>query len=124
MLVFIYGTLKKDMNNHHILEQVDAEFISPVKTILKYPMFKLNDPFPYLQNNPGFGMIVRGELWEIEDKHKDKLDQFEGVPSLYINGKIDVECDNKVYCGVNVYFKAKRYSLDYLSLFSLIDEWS
>jgi len=122
-LYFIYGSLKKDMNNHHILEKMNAEFISPVETTIEYPMFKSGDPFPYLQDDPGFGKIVQGELWEIDDKHKDRLDQFEGVPSLYVNGKIDVECENNVYLDVNVYFKAQKIPEKYFEVMTFFDEW-
>jgi len=122
-LYFIYGTLKKDMSNHHILKRINAQYIGDVETITEYPLFVTSDPFPYLQNKPGFGKIVQGELWEIEDKHKDSLDHFEGVPTLYINGTIDVEFENFIYRDVNVYFKSREIPEKQFKYINFIENW-
>jgi len=119
-LFFVYGTLKKGMNNHSVLKRLKATFISPVETIEKYPMFKLREPFPYLQDEKGKGKIIQGELWELDEDCISALDSFEGVPFLYKKGKIAVEFENDVFEEINVYFKAEEIPLNEIDL---IDEW-
>jgi len=118
-LFFIYGTLKKNGNNFSILKKYNAKFIGEVITKNKYPMFKLQEYFPYLQNNKNQGNIIKGELFEIDKKYHDSLDYFEGVPKLYINGKITVIYNNEEI-EVNCYFKSKNIDLKNVKLF---DEW-
>jgi len=111
MLVFTYGTLKKDFSNHHILERVQAKYLGEVHTVLKYPMFNLNDTFPYLQDNPGIGEIIKGDLFYIDEIHEEYLDSFEGVPELYKSGIIEVIYNNEIVFA-RCYFKAEEVKLD------------
>jgi len=123
MLVYIYGTLKRNKSNHHILSSVDAKYICDVITIERYPMFILNQPFPYLQNDVGFGGNVIGELWEISESAVRELDRFEGSPDLYYRGKIDVENHEKVFLDVSVYFKTKKVVLETIKESQFMVEW-
>lgn len=123
MIVFVYGTLKKGCSNHTILESmvIEREPINVV-TISKYPMFKAsNNYFPYLVNKPGEGDYIKGELYEIYDKHEEKLDYFEGVPELYKKGKIDVTDGQTVYKDVNVYYKCCE---SYYEKQEFINDWN
>ncbi len=119
---FIYGTLKDGMKNNYILDNMDAEYICECNTVDYFPMFDIGDGFPYLQDPlyPGVGEIVKGELWGVNKLDEASLDRFEGVPSLYKRGKIDVDSMNGVYTDVNVYFKAKDVDL---SKVKFINEW-
>ena len=121
MLVFIYGTLKKEEYNHWLLGEVEAEFVSECTTTDKYPLFEWKDPFPYLQDMKGKGKIVQGELWEIEDKFKSRLDYFEGIPDLYKSGKIEVKSGKVTYEDVNCYYKAEEVSIENRRL---LESWS
>jgi len=123
MLVFVYGTLKKNMRNHHVMEKIFAEFVSPAETIEKYPMFDLGNGFPYLQDNPKYGLIIQGELYHINKITEKQLDHFEGVPQLYKKGLIDVEFENMKYENVNCYFIADELTDDDLNDVDLFEEW-
>lgn len=122
MLVFVYGTLKKGCCNYSILKPLLTDEIPiNVKTIKKYPMYKSNNSyFPYLENKPGIGHYIKGHLFEIKDSGVDTLDYFEGVPDLYVNGKIDVTCGKLEYKDIRVYYRADESDLEGRVL---IDEW-
>lgn len=114
-LFFIYGTLKKDFFNHHILMTNKGLFQGYVETKDKYPMFLLEEPFPYLQDDKGKGFHIKGELYEIKDRYIDNMDFFEGVPDLYYRDRIKVLKDNKeIDC--YVYFKTNKINLDNIIL--------
>lgn len=109
MQAFIYGTLKKNRHNHWLLKEIEATYICTVKTYEKYPLFELDEPFPYLQNNPGIGEEVKGELYEIKDEFIDRLDYFEGSPDLYHKNNIKVT-DGYLEYDVVTYFKTELLS--------------
>jgi gamma-glutamylcyclotransferase (GGCT)/AIG2-like uncharacterized protein YtfP len=122
-LLFIYGTLKNDFENNYILKNMNAKYICNVSTSGKYPLFQLNQNFPYLQNTPGIGQIVKGELWEVEKIYIDDLDYFEGAPTLYYRDKIEVfDIDNNLF-NVQSYFKTDVLSNEKLSSIELLEEW-
>ena len=122
--IFVYGTLKNGMCNNHILQKLtrtnDARYMMDCETTKKYPMYKSNQYFPYLENQPGLGLIVQGELWEVSDKAMSKLDAFEGVPDLYKRGLIEVETENLTVT-VEVYFKAENTAIENKNC---IEEWT
>lgn len=121
MLVFVYGTLKSDCCNHHILKpMIKRQVPVQVTSIEKYPMYKSDSYFPYLENQPGVGEHIVGQVVEVDDSDLPRLDHFEGVPTLYkrgtikvINGNIEFEC----LC----YFKAQETDV---SNKNLIKEWT
>ena len=120
-LIFIYGTLKKDHNNHRVLQRAEADlWEKECYTVDKYPMFQLDYPFPYIQNTKGKGHILKGELWHIESKFIDEIDRFEGVPDLYYRDKINVISGKTTYEDVNCYFKTDKVELITVSF---LKEW-
>ena len=123
MKFFVYGTLKKGMKNSHIMEKVQAEFISECSTIEKYPMFDLGDGFPYVQDKHGSGMKIYGELYNVDKKYESSLDYFEGVPILYKKGIIGVEYEGVKYSDINCYFIANELKDEELTDVELFDNW-
>ena len=123
-LYFIYGTLKSNQYNNHMMKDILAKFMGNAISIDKYPLFDIGDGFPYLQDEKGIGQNVIGELYLIDKNKRDVLDNFEGVPSLYNRGSIDVKIDGKIYKDVNCYFIANELSKDKLSKMKFLKEWS
>lgn len=121
---FVYGTLKQGMKNSHIMKKVSAVFIANVETTQHYPMFDLGNGFPYVQDAQGRGLILQGELYAIEDEHESFMDSFEGVPTLYKKGVIDVEVENLLYEDINCYFIADELTDDELNDVDLFEEWT
>lgn len=78
-LVFVYGTLKKGMSNHHWMK--GQRFLGEAIT---RPIYRMRD----LGGYPGLhlaefkdGVAVRGELWEVDSAGCERLDLLEGVAS-------------------------------------------
>lgn len=81
-LLFVYGTLKRGLSNHHCLLQAGAEFLSTGRTACRYPL--LLREYPMLLDLPGRGHHVTGELYRIPgDTAWQLLDELEDHPSLY-----------------------------------------
>jgi len=89
-LVFVYGSLKKGFDNHHLLSK-SAKRLGKAITIGKFGMFEDSfGNYPYLVSAPK--MRIHGELYVIERKELlEKLDQFEGAPEYYERKKILVK---------------------------------
>jgi gamma-glutamylcyclotransferase (GGCT)/AIG2-like uncharacterized protein YtfP len=78
MLIFVYGTLLKNMWNNWLLD--DSDYRSKAVTVDRYTLYVL-DSIPKLSKHPLYN--VRGELYDIpEDMIKD-LDRFENEGVSY-----------------------------------------
>lgn len=94
--IFVYGSLKKGFGNHRLLET--ARFLG--ETQVKGKMYSLG-------GYPGAKMdeegTIFGELYEVDDSTKSRLDRLEGHPTFY--KRIQVPCSLGVlvetyhYCG-------------------------
>ncbi|KAK2917499.1 gamma-glutamylaminecyclotransferase-like [Channa argus] len=93
--IFTYGTLKKGQPNYPVMlnsTNGTAEFLATAFTTEKYPLViagKYNIPF--LLNIPGQGHRVYGEIYEVDDKMLEFLDNFESVPTMYQRGLVKLE---------------------------------
>ena len=87
--LFVYGTLKRGLCNHHFLER--ARFLGKVRTCEAYPMIAPKKWYPYLIDRPGEGYRVRGELYEIDAATLKRIDRLEEYPRYYTRKKICVE---------------------------------
>lgn len=91
MLVFVYGTLKRNYWNNFYMEQQGAEFLGDAKTV--FPLFKMWD----LNGIPGVvggwgnhgGSHVIGEMWDVKDI--TPIDHLEGHPNVYHRQKTSVQ---------------------------------
>lgn len=85
--VFVYGTLKKGEPNHNWLTDKQngfARFLSRATTTTKMPLIiATRYNIPFLLNKPGKGNYVAGEIYEVDDKMMDQLDNLEDCPNLY-----------------------------------------
>ncbi|XP_007885226.1 protein O-mannosyl-transferase TMTC4 isoform X8 [Callorhinchus milii] len=85
--IFVYGTIKKGQPNHHCITSAingKAVYYGKGVTDEKYPLViasKYN--IPYLLNIPGSGQNIAGEIYTVDDKLLQFLDEFEGCPDHY-----------------------------------------
>ncbi|XP_067298958.1 gamma-glutamylaminecyclotransferase C-like [Pseudorasbora parva] len=85
--VFVYGTLKRGQPNHFRMWDAAngrAEFVAQARTVERYPLViatKCNVPF--LLNVPGMGQRVYGEIYSVDQKMLEFLDEFEMTPKIY-----------------------------------------
>jgi gamma-glutamylcyclotransferase (GGCT)/AIG2-like uncharacterized protein YtfP len=89
-LLFVYGSLKKGFDNHHLLSKYTKRLGKAI-TVGKFGMFEDSfGNYPYLIPVPK--MRIHGELYLIERKELlEKLDLFEGAPEYYERKKILVK---------------------------------
>ena len=88
MKVFIYGTLKRWGTAAHRLE--GQQFLRDVRTASLYRLVNCGD-FPGLIRHSK-GARIEGELWEIDEECRRRLDEYEGVPEgLYAFEQVAVE---------------------------------
>ncbi|XP_037552306.1 gamma-glutamylaminecyclotransferase B-like [Nematolebias whitei] len=93
--VFVYGILKKGQPNYHYMMDSNngkAEFVATAFTTHKYPLViasKYN--VPYLLNLPGRGHRVHGEIYKVDKRMLDFLDDFESVPARYQRTVVELE---------------------------------
>jgi gamma-glutamylaminecyclotransferase len=90
--VFIYGTLKRGFPNH-AAGLFDAEFLGDFETREPFPFVIGGRWFsPYLLDEPGEGLRVRGELFGVSESGLERLDEMEGVrlPRGYRRRALDV----------------------------------
>ncbi|XP_055021124.1 gamma-glutamylaminecyclotransferase isoform X1 [Boleophthalmus pectinirostris] len=85
--VFVYGTLKKGQpNNYRMFDTSNGktEFLGTAKTVEKFPLVIAGIyNVPYLLNIPGQGNQIHGEIYKVDEKMLEFLDDFEGVPTHY-----------------------------------------
>ncbi|GJD07942.1 Putative gamma-glutamylcyclotransferase [Galdieria sulphuraria] len=90
MLVFVYGTLKRGFPNHEFMKGI---FHSQAMTLCSFPLI-IGTPMavPFLLPFPDQGKRVKGELYTVNAKQLEYLDEFEAVQQgLYFRDSIQVE---------------------------------
>lgn len=95
MLLFVYGSLKKDFSNHHLLNK--AGFIKTCKTKDKFTMLDFGE-YPALIEKPSY--TIEGELYEIDDndlKTQKEIDELEEYPALYDKKIIQLDSDELAF---------------------------
>lgn len=75
--LFIYGTLKRGGSNHACM--AGQRFIAEVATAPHYRMYDLGGYPGLVPVADGDGLSIRGELWDVDDECKVRLDALEGV---------------------------------------------
>jgi len=92
-ILFVYGTLKRGERNHHLI--ADQLFIGEAVTAARYRVFDLG-PHPGLIREAN-GLAVCGDLFAVSDRCLAALDDFEGVPELFVRELIEVEGHEEVW---------------------------
>jgi gamma-glutamylaminecyclotransferase len=95
--LFVYGTLKRGLRNHRLL--AGQQFLGEAVTEPRYRVLDLG-PYPGLVADGANGLAVRGEVWAVAACCLAGLDDFEGVPELFVRGPVAVAG----FDGVEAYF--------------------
>jgi gamma-glutamylaminecyclotransferase len=75
-LLFLYGTLKRGRENHHLVN--GQEYAGPARTVGGYALYHL-DGYPGLVAEASAPGGITGELWWVDTAALHALDAFEGV---------------------------------------------
>ncbi|CAK7356133.1 unnamed protein product [Dovyalis caffra] len=83
-LVFVYGTLKKEFPNHHLLQELmsqkEAAYAGTCMTHQPHPLVIGPYGIPYMLHLPGSGgHPVNGELYSVSTQGFVRLDELEGT---------------------------------------------
>ena len=104
-LIFVYGSLKRDFENHYVIEK--AKYRCNAKTLKRFDMFKEDYAnYPYLlQRTTPKSHNVKGEVYEVYgDDILNELDSFEDAPNYYERHSIQVQIDNGEIKKAEAYF--------------------
>lgn len=77
--VMVYGTLKRGIQNHHLLQ--GADYVGEAYTIECYKMFNVG--FPIIRETEQDGHAVYGEVYDVSDEILAKLDKLENNGVMY-----------------------------------------
>lgn len=77
-LVFVYGTLRRDGDNHYIL--ADSSFLGRYTTEPRYTMFRLGQ-FPAVVARGD--TAISGEIYRVSDEVFSLLDELECYPTVF-----------------------------------------
>jgi gamma-glutamylcyclotransferase (GGCT)/AIG2-like uncharacterized protein YtfP len=86
MMVFVYGSLKNGLSNHHILD--GATYIGQGWTAPNFTMLNLGW-FPGVVL--GGTSQIEGELYEVDERTLHRLDRLEGHPDFYRREPITIK---------------------------------
>lgn len=78
VLVAVYGSLRRGMGNHRVLERNDAQLLS-TERITGFEMFSLG-AYPFIRSGEG---EITVEVYAVPITGMRDLDALEGYPSFY-----------------------------------------
>uniref|UniRef100_A0A0K8TM85 Gamma-glutamylcyclotransferase family protein n=1 Tax=Tabanus bromius TaxID=304241 RepID=A0A0K8TM85_TABBR len=122
--LFVYGALKYGQPNHSILANPGngyAKLWCNATTTQKMPLvIATRYNIPFLINKPGIGNYVTGEIYEIDDKMLNCLDNLEDCQEIYKREIHDMNIgvgEGTIPCWVYLLqkFPEKLLNLPYLS---------
>jgi gamma-glutamylaminecyclotransferase len=91
-LLFAYGTLKRGGRGNRWLAL--QRFVGEAVTEPRYRLVDLGQ-YPGLVMDEAKGLVVRGELWEVDGDCLAELDDYEYAPELYTRGKVAIQGVNE-----------------------------
>ncbi len=105
MLLFVYGSLRKGLQNNYRLES--SKFIGQCNTCDEYIMVGLKSKsYPYVIDKELFIDIkptkIIGELYEVDNEIIEKLDKLEDHPNTYKRRETKVIINNNIITS-NIY---------------------
>ncbi len=90
-LVAVYGTLKKNGGNHHLLTA--QNFVGKGITAFKFPM--VSRGIPYVIDEKGKGNNIKVEVYKVNKECLARLDSLEGHPNHYERRKTPIKVKGK-----------------------------
>lgn len=89
VMVFVYGTLKKDLGNYSLMQHVKAKFLGYDSITGKFRMVGEGCGFPKVCHTPNLKeQTIYGQVFEIPPEGLPALDGLEGHPRWYKREKL------------------------------------
>jgi len=99
--VFVYGTLKKGLSNHHYLEGGNATFLGQAITKKRFALYA--DLYPYVYPKEAISHI-KGEVYLVDKETLARLDALEEHPDWYYREKTRVILEDGREMDAFIYF--------------------
>ena len=104
MIIFVYGTLKKNKKLHYYLKT--AKFLGNATTCNKYPLIlSKNKWYPYLIERKNKGKKIKGEVYKIDFNTLKILDRVEEVTFYYYRKRIPICLHRKTILAYTYFVK-------------------
>ena len=88
ILLFVYGTLKRNEPNYRFV--ASQEFLGDVETKPHYKLYQLHG-FPAMVEVDKDGQAIHGEIYRVDKTTLHDIDSLEGHPYLYKRQEIEVK---------------------------------
>ena len=90
--VFVYGTLKRGLRNHVLLERARASFVGPARTTrASFAMLLADAGYPYVVKTTTNARAIDGEVYAVDDDTLERLDALEEIATgMYSRESVEV----------------------------------
>ncbi len=90
--VFVYGTLKRGLHNHVLLERARASFVGPARTTSEaFAMLLADAGYPYVVKTTTNARVIDGEVYAVDDDTLERLDALEEIATgMYSRERVEV----------------------------------
>ena len=92
MLVFVYGTLMKNLSNHFYLKS--STFLGECYTLEKY-IILIDGSIPYLSTSKNI-YNIKGELYDISNDTLKQIDELEDEGNWYKRKELKIVLNEKI----------------------------
>jgi gamma-glutamylaminecyclotransferase len=121
-LIFVYGTLKEGFPNFHFNPGRRIPGTYRTRQALPFYVVQLRDEdrAPWLVNQPGQGVQVSGQVFEVDAATLQSMDEFEevGLPTGYVRVAVELEAvdDAGTVLQAHVYMKEEHQMVECLAV--------
>ena len=90
--VFVYGTLKRGLHNHVLLERARASFVGSARTTrTSFAMLLADAGYPYVVKTTTNARAIDGEVYAVDDDTLERLDALEEIATgMYSRESVEV----------------------------------
>ena len=120
--IFVYGTLKEGFPNFHFNPGRRIPGTYRTRQALPFYVVQLRDEdrAPWLVNQPGQGVQVSGQVFEVDAATLQSMDEFEevGLPTGYVRVAVELEAvdDAGTVLQAYVYMKEEHQMVECLAV--------
>ncbi len=90
--MFVYGTLKRGLHNHVLLERARASFVGSARTTrTSFAMLLADAGYPYVVKTTTNARAIDGEVYVVDDDTLERLDALEEIATgMYSRESVEV----------------------------------
>lgn len=126
--VFVYGTLKRGLHNHVLLERGNARFVGRARTTrAEFAMLLADAGYPYVVKTTTNARSIHGEVYDVDDVTLERLDVLEEIATgMYAREIVELtmteEAEARGVLDAYVYLAGTRDDLERLPRIDAYDK--